>query len=86
MSDLTNRQQPEPGRYEIRTKGRLDPRWAAWFGGLRLTRDDDGVTVIHAPVLDQAGLYAVLLKLRDLGLPLVSVSQIDDGLPGIDPR
>jgi hypothetical protein len=89
MSDTTTRQQPEPGRYEIRTKGHLDPRWVAWFGGLSLTRENDGTTVIHGPVLDQAALYGVLLKLRDLGLPLVSVTQVEPDqpdVPTIDPR
>jgi len=88
MGDTT-RQQPGPGRYEIRTKGHLDPRWAAWFDGLSLTREDDGTTVIHGPVLDQAALYGVLLKLRDLGLPLVSVTQVEPdqpALPANEPR
>lgn len=74
MRDATTGQQPGPGRYEIRTKGHLDRRWAAWFDGLSLTREPGGMTVIHSPGLDQAALYAVLLKLRDLGLPLVSVT------------
>lgn len=78
MSDTTTGQHPEPGRYEIRTKGHLDRRWAAWFDGLTLTRESDGTTVIHGPLLDQAALYGVLLKLRDLGLPLVSVTQVND--------
>ncbi len=76
MSGTSTRRQPEPGRYEIRAKGHLDPRWAAWFDGLSLTREPDGTTVIHGPVLDQAALYGLLLKLRDLGLPLVSVTPI----------
>jgi hypothetical protein len=89
MNDTTTRHQQEPGRYEIRTKGHLDPRWAAWFDGLSLTRETDGTTVIHGPVLDQAALYGVLLKLRDLGLPLVSVTQVGSDqpdVPAIDPR
>ena len=76
MSATPTRQQPEPGRYEIRTQGHLDARWAAWFDGLVLTRGSDGTTVIHGPALDQAALYAVLLKLRDLGLPLLSVTPV----------
>ena len=63
------------GRYEIRLKGHLDPRWAAWFDGLTLTHDSDGTTVIHGPVVDQAALHGLLQKVRDLGLPLVSVTQ-----------
>jgi len=76
MSATPTRQQPEPGRYEIRTQGHLDARWATWFDGLVLTRGTDGTTVIHGPALDQAALYAVLLKLRDLGLPLLSVNPL----------
>jgi hypothetical protein len=89
MSGTSIRQQPEPGRYEIRVKGHLGPRWAAWFDGLSLTRESDGSTVIHGPVVDQAALYGVLLKLRDLALPLVSVRQLEADPPEvhtIDPR
>ena len=89
MIDTTTGHQPESGRYEIRTKGHLDRRWAAWFDGLSLSREPDGTTVIHGPVLDQAALYGVLLKLRDLGLPLVSVTQVAPDrpdLPTSDPR
>ena len=63
-------------QYDIRVKGHLDARWAAWFGGLTLTNDIDGTTVIHGPVVDQAALHGLLQKLRDLGVPLVSVTQV----------
>lgn len=63
----------EPGRYEIRVKGHLDTRWAAWFEGLSLRRDRDGTTIIHGPIADQAALHGLLQKVRDTGLPLVSV-------------
>ena len=76
MRTTTTRPQPKAVRYEIRTQGHLDARWAAWFDGLVLTSDADGTTVIHGPGLDQAALYAVLLRLRDLGLPLVSVTPV----------
>jgi hypothetical protein len=66
----------EGGRYEIRLEGHLDPRWAAWFDGLALTRDGDGTTLIHGPVVDQAALHGLLQKVRDLGLPLVSVNRV----------
>ena len=65
-----------PGRYEIRLKGHLDSRWAAWFDGLTLTHDSDGTTIIHGLVADQAALHGLLQKVRDLGLPLVSVTQV----------
>jgi hypothetical protein len=63
--------------YEIRLKGRLDGRWAAWFEGLTLSRGDDGTTVLRGRVADQAALHGVLGKVRDLGLPLVAVCRIE---------
>ena len=62
--------------YEIRIEGHLDPRWAAWFDGLSLTREDDGTTTIQGSVVDQAALHGVLQRLRDLGMPLISAIQI----------
>jgi len=67
----------EPGRYEIRIKGHLDNRWADWFEGLTITREDNGETVLRGPVVDQAALHGLLRKVRDLGLPLVAVIQVD---------
>ncbi len=64
-----------PPRYEIRLRGRLDPRWAAWFDGMTLT-PADGTTVLSGPVADQAALHGVLARIRDLGLPLIAVTQI----------
>ena len=64
----------QPWCYEIRLKGHLDGRWAAWFDGLSLTRESDGTTVIHGLVADQAALHGLLAKVRDLGLPLISVT------------
>jgi hypothetical protein len=63
-------------RYEIRVMGHLDSRWAAWFDGLSLTRVADGITVIRGPIVDQAALHGVLQKLRDIGVPLISVTQL----------
>jgi hypothetical protein len=63
-------------QYEIRVKGHLGSRWSAWFNGLRLTTEDDGTTVIRGPIADQAALHGLLNKLRDVGLPLVSVVQV----------
>lgn len=63
--------------YEIRVKGHLDPRWAASFDGMILTGHVDGTTVIHGPVLDQAALHGLLQRLRDVGVPLISVAQIE---------
>jgi hypothetical protein len=64
------------GWYEIRLQGRLDPRWAARFEGMALTTGD-GHTVLAGPVVDQAALHGLLHQLRDIGLPLVSVRQVD---------
>ncbi len=62
--------------YEIRVKGHLDARWSAWFDGLSLTREPDGTTVIAGPVVDQAALHGLLQKLRDVGMPLISITQV----------
>jgi hypothetical protein len=64
----------EPDRYEIRVKGHLADRWAAWFDGMALTRRADGTTVLDGPVADQSALHGLLRKVSDLGLPLVSVT------------
>jgi hypothetical protein len=66
----------EPERYEIRIKGHLDDKWAAWFEGLTITREDNGETLLTGPVVDQAALHGVLRKVRDLGMPLLSVSRV----------
>jgi hypothetical protein len=67
-----------PTRYEIRLDGRLDPRWAAWFDGLTLTSDSDGTTALRGVVVDQAALHGLLQRLRDVGLPLISVTPLPD--------
>jgi hypothetical protein len=85
MSEISTGPRHNPGRYEIRLKGHLDSRWAAWFDGLSLTNESDGTTVIHGPVADQAALYGLLQKVRDLGLPLVSVTQLQPGQPECPP-
>jgi hypothetical protein len=64
---------PGSGRYEIRLTGHLDTRWAAWFDGLTIGHEGDGTTLISGPVADQAALHGLLQRVRDLGLPLVSV-------------
>ena len=65
--------------YEIRLKGHLDDRWAEWFEGLTITLEEDGNTLLSGPVVDQSALYGLLKKVRDLGLPLVSVSFVEPG-------
>ena len=63
--------------YEIRIKGHLDARWADRFEGMSFTHESDGTTILYGPVVDQAELHGLLRKVRDLGLPLVSVIQVD---------
>jgi hypothetical protein len=69
----------DAGRYEIRIRGHLGSRWATWFDGMTLTAMSDGTTVLDGPVVDQAALHGVLHKVRDTGLPLLSVNQVDIG-------
>jgi hypothetical protein len=75
----------EAGRYEIRVKGHLDARWVAWFDGMALTHDGDGTTRIHGHVVDQAALHGLLGKVRDVGLPLVSVTEVEPEPSGSSP-
>jgi hypothetical protein len=72
---------PEAGRYEIRLAGHLDARWAAWFDELTVSHEVDGTTLISGPIADQAALHGLLQRVRDLGLPLVSVTRGEPGSP-----
>ena len=74
----------EPLAYQIRLKGHLDGDWAAWFGGLSITLEADGTTLLISPAIDQAALHGLLKKVRDLGLRLISVNPIDPGRPTAD--
>jgi hypothetical protein len=81
MSEIhaSTEDQSEPGLYEIRIKGHLDNRWTDWFDGLTITLEEDGSTLLTGPVVDQAALHGLLKKVRDLGLPLVSVCPLEHG-------
>jgi len=76
--------------YEIRLDGRLDTGWSDWFAGMRVTLDDAGDTILTGPI-DQSGLHGILRRVRDLGLPLISVARIEPApgpmpdRPGPDP-
>jgi hypothetical protein len=65
--------------YQIRIKGHLGPQWMDWFEGLTITLAEDGDTLLTGPVTDQAALHGLLKKVRDLGMPLVSVNPVEPG-------
>jgi hypothetical protein len=65
--------------YQIRIKGHLNQRWTGWFEGLTITLEDNGDTLLTGPVADQAALHGLLKKVRDLGMPLLSVNFVSPG-------
>jgi hypothetical protein len=66
----------KPVFYEIRVEGHIDDSWSSWFEGLTLRHEESGETILSGPLVDQAALHGVLVKIRDLGLPLVEVKRI----------
>lgn len=81
---MSNKRDPrtdpsEPMVYQVRIMGHLGPEWTDWFGGLTITLEDNGDTLLTSPVTDQAALHGLLKRVRDLGLPLVSVSPLEHG-------
>ncbi len=83
---MSNKLTPEttpdqPTVYQIRVKGRLGSDWADWFEGLTITPEANGITLLTGPVIDQAALHGLLKKVRDLGMPLVSVSPVEPDRP-----
>jgi hypothetical protein len=70
--------QDGPVVYQIRIKGHLDQGWSDWFEGLTIAFDDNGDTLVSGPVVDQAALHGLLRKVRDLGMPLLSVTCVED--------
>ena len=69
----------QPMVYQIRIKGHLGRQWTDWFGGLTITLEDNGETLLTGPVVDQAALHGLLRKVRDLGVLLLSVSRVEPG-------
>ena len=68
--------------YQIRIKGHLGRQWTDWFEGLTITLEDDGETLLAGPVVDDAALHGLLKKVRDLGMPLLSVNRVEPGQAG----
>lgn len=66
----------QPMVYQIRIKGHLSPQWTGWFEGLTITLEDNGDTLLTGSVIDQAALHGLLKKVRDLGMPLLSVNSV----------
>lgn len=65
--------------YDIRLKGHLDDHWSAWFDNLTIRNEANGEMVLHGPLADQAALHGVLIRIRDLGLPLLAISAVETG-------
>jgi hypothetical protein len=69
--------------YEIRVQGRLDQRWSTWFDGLTISYEGEDITVLRGSLVDEAALHGILIKVRDLALPLLAVNRV--AAPGPDP-
>lgn len=74
------KQRDETETYELRIRGRLDPRWSSWFDGMTVALAADGITVITGPVVDQAALQGLLRKVHDMGIELIAVTQLGTGI------
>ena len=85
MSDTSAGHGHGAGRYEIRLEGHLGPRWAARFEPMTLTTRADGTTLLEGPVVDQAALHGLLRSLGELGIPLLSVTQVEPDHPSAPP-
>lgn len=83
--EINHKSDPVPPQiYQIRIKGQLDKGWADWFEGMTVTQEDNGISLLTGPVIDQSALHGLLKKVRDLGLPLLSVNIIEIA-PAINP-
>jgi hypothetical protein len=69
----------QPELYQIVVQGHLDSEWSDWFEGLTITLADNGETILSGPIVDQTALHGLLIKIRDLGLPLLSLTRIETG-------
>jgi hypothetical protein len=68
-----------PTLYRIRVKGHLDPEWSEWLDNMAITQEEEGTTTLSGPVVDQAALHGLLIKIRDLSLVLITVESIKPG-------
>jgi hypothetical protein len=82
VSEEDRKRSLESQVYQIRIKGHLDSSWSEWFEGLGMTHEENGTTVLTGPVADQPALHGLLVKIRDLGLPLLTVQCLEDGERG----
>jgi len=73
----------QPIVYQIRVKSHLSPDWKNWFDGLTIAIEENGDTLLTGPVIDQAALYGLLKKVRDLGMPLISVNPVETSRPDV---
>ena len=83
---MSNNPKWDPGQpivYQIRLRGHLSDQWTNWFEGLTITLEEDGDTLLTGSIVDQAALFGLLKKVRDLGMPLVSINCIEPGKPDV---
>jgi len=85
---MSNKRNPKTDQgqstvYQIRIRGHLSDQWTGWFEGLTITLEEDGDTLLTGPVVDQPALFGLLKKVRDLGLPLVSINCAEPGGPDV---
>jgi len=82
---MSNKQNEKATNYQIRIEGELGPQWSDWFEGLSISQEEDGTTLLTGPVSDQSALHGLLKKVRDLGIPLVSVNRMEtDGCSNLN--
>jgi RimJ/RimL family protein N-acetyltransferase len=84
MNHLTPAPASSSSTYEVRVAGHLDDHWATWLDGLTLVRHDDGTSVLTGPLADQPQLHGLIARIRDLGVPLLSLSTLDPAAPSVE--
>ena len=83
MSANPKSESGQPIVYQIRPRGHLSDQWTNWFEDLTITLEKDGDTLLTGPIVDQAALFGLLKKVRDLGMPLISINCVEPGNPGM---